>query len=329
MRKLTGQFAIGFVIDNNDPLKIGRVKVYATALHFTPFWSSPLLLPNGHFEVPEVGSRVLVYFLGESPDQSVYFGKIPADALENETTSTDIWFCPIKNVLPVVQNFDPDESNNQSRYHVLHSDEFLTNVIYSLQPSSTRKKLDVSTTNLQTYKETIGWYLSNRSSLLTFETTDKITRYELILHAPYKKASENPLQVKNYFKENITGSETYKTELFFADQLVQTQQVLQLYSAQGKIDLLQEVTSSNSKRNLILQLGTGQIEEVFIVSSSSSSYQLVLNHGQTSVTIVANNDGTITLQAQNIVLDCNSCTITGDLSVGGSFTAKCCSCPSC
>ena len=84
MEKFSGIF-IGTVVDNNDPKKLGRLKinvptVYGNIKTDDLPWVSPSFPygyhDRGFFFVPEVGALVTVMFLNNSPYTAVWMGTI-------------------------------------------------------------------------------------------------------------------------------------------------------------------------------------------------------------------------------------------------------------
>lgn len=81
---LTGRFFRGRVVDNNDPLKIGRIRVYVNGVHKN---LDPSTIPwslganscysgssSGGIDIPPLNSRVWVLFCSEDIYSSLYFG---------------------------------------------------------------------------------------------------------------------------------------------------------------------------------------------------------------------------------------------------------------
>jgi len=88
---------VGTVMENNDPLKLSRVKVRVTELHGTPSEIPDSCLPwinqqpsisgggNSNFSIPEVGSTVKV----EYPNSNVNFGYYSAGAITPSNRNTN------------------------------------------------------------------------------------------------------------------------------------------------------------------------------------------------------------------------------------------------
>lgn len=87
-------FYMAIVIDTNDELELGRVKIRIPAIHgiksyqsyYTPDEGLPWARPGvfnaagndmGQFIVPQKGNRVFVTFEADSPSNPIYFGGIP------------------------------------------------------------------------------------------------------------------------------------------------------------------------------------------------------------------------------------------------------------
>lgn len=81
---LTGRFFKGRVVDVNDPLKIGRIRVYVNGVHKN---LEPTTIPwslganscfsgsnSGGIDIPPLNSRVWVLFCSEDLYSSLYFG---------------------------------------------------------------------------------------------------------------------------------------------------------------------------------------------------------------------------------------------------------------
>lgn len=138
-RKFTGIYR-GTVVDNNDPLKLGRikVKVYPWFANITESNKLPWAVPAmpiwegsgngyGYFAVPKVGSQVFVFFENGEYMQPVYFAEaldgvygLPA---ERETNYPDRKVMKTKNGIVIYVDDNAKE-------------------IYIYHPSSTYLKID-------------------------------------------------------------------------------------------------------------------------------------------------------------------------------------------
>ena len=83
--RLKQNYPTGFVVDNNDPLKQGRVRIRVQGLHppSIPNDKLPWMLPHqshypnagqgvGHVHVPPVGSKLHVMYDGDDPHNAFY-----------------------------------------------------------------------------------------------------------------------------------------------------------------------------------------------------------------------------------------------------------------
>jgi len=311
---------IGEVVDNKDPLFQGRVKVSLPSIVEEPFWVLPLFSDNYSFTVPEVGSRVLLVLLSTPTGLTGYYlGQIFDDLPKQFIQQEGLCLYPLYNKKFKTQKFeyDPDSTQLQSRFKIIHRDEFLTEAIYSLPISKTRQQYDQDP-DLHDFKDkTIAYTLSNRSSWLEFKTQNDETVWSLNLHAPYKKIEDNKWQCKT-FTEDFANSTTKLLENLNAKQLVQRQTVLQIYDDTNK-RVLNEIT----------------------LDSSHAEYKLVLTHQNTTVYIEAKNNGQVIIKckeatiqaASSVTINTPQTSISGNVSIGGNLSVAgnidCSSCGCC
>jgi len=346
---IAGRLIPCLVVDDNDPLKQGRILVYNIGIADKPFYVLPVTKSNCDFQVPQKGSQVLVYFRNNDPHSGVYLGVISTIANKTQSKNMDLQFSPLFNLKTTVTKYDPDESNDQSRYDILHEDEFTSLGWYYIPSKLSRlkngnKDLTKANKSLQDISLHSSFFISNRSSWLLFDTTNVVTGWRLELHAPTKK-SVNPFSKDQYISQELLNSQVTVTHQLnqYTSNLAKSIHNLQDYDNTVSIVESKEIVkqSSLSQSTRKLQVSGNYIEEVSIVSSSSASYTVTVNHGSSSITIQALPNGTIVLKAQSITLDCNSCTITGNTTIeanlhvsgnttiDGTMTADCCNCGTC
>ena len=95
----TNGMFVGICVDNQDPLKIGRIKVRVPIIYGTiPTEDLPWADPSfpytyhdqGFFFIPEVGAFVTVWFLNGSKRRPIVTGKQPNQGLDGVINAINV-----------------------------------------------------------------------------------------------------------------------------------------------------------------------------------------------------------------------------------------------